>query len=583
MKGKNRKPKKRLLFDPDKVSTSINRALSLDLAGLEQVYESMPQSPLHFAAHRQATELLKKYCPTTQDKERLELETFDKFMKVNEHMGETNKKLSFPHGETRIQSSLPYMDKVHLRARALIHTVLGSFSFTEFFEECRNSSGSTIGVPFLDTSVEAKLSFPVSVTSEAVNLYQQAMIFDNALKTAVENFNSQCPLGDPWELVEGSRATTVDKTETKRRMICVEPTGNMFLQQGLMYMLYSRMAKVGLNVETLPMKHKVLARESSITGVNATIDWSSASDCVSIKLLQWVLPPVWFRVIDQVRSKTTTINGERLELNMISTMGNAVTFPLETLVFWAYAHAVILTEEGTTNSLHVHRDRFDMVSVFGDDCIVPTWVAPRYIEVCSELGFIVNDEKSFYGTEQFRESCGGDYLTGFDVRPFSLKAPQSTRQSALEPWLYIITNSLLQKYMVYFGKLAYVYDRHLWRVLFALFRKYKIEIKLVPSWFPDDAGLKLSHDILRFKRHYRFSLSRIDKSKHGTYSFNFCRFVYPDRRSPDEFIRYALWLKKPVCSERKVTYERPKRVNGGYVVAKSLTCHWYVPRVKRAP
>lgn len=580
--------KEHKLFDPDKVSTSISQALSLDLELSEQVYGLNSQLPLQYARYRQATELLKKYCPQNQDIERLTRETYEKFVGINVWMGEVNRrlKLSLPYDKTHIDSSCSFMDKVHLRARALMNTVLGcSWSVEEFLDECRNSSGSSIGVPYKDTSVEAKFTFPISVTEEAANLFKQAMTFNPRLKEAVEEFNDSHPLDDSLSFVEGSRATTVDKTADKRRMICIEPTGNMYLQQGLMYMLYNRMSKVGLNVETLPDLHKSLAKESSITGYNATIDWSSASDCVSIELLRWVLPPIWFRVIDQVRSKTTSLDGVSIELNMISTMGNAVTFPLETLVFWTYAHAVIATVDNKTNSLHVHRDRFGLVSVFGDDCIIPTSYAKQYINACQELGFIVNDEKSFYGDERFRESCGGDYLRGFDVRPFHLKAPQTNRVSNLEPWLYIITNSLLKKYILYFGELGYVYDKHLWRVIFSWFRKYKINIKLVPSWMPDDAGLKLSHDIERFYRHYRFTLSRIDRSRHGTVTFNYLRFVYrkSDRRC--DGIRYIQWLMKPMVTDKELyskPFERPKRVNGGYVVAKSLTCHWHVPRVKRA-
>lgn len=36
-------------------------------------------------------------------------------------------------------------------------------------------------------------------------------------------------------------------------------------------------------------------------------------------------------------------------------------------------------------------------------------------------GFKLNEEKSFFGDEPFRESCGGDYFAGKPVRPFYLK------------------------------------------------------------------------------------------------------------------------------------------------------------------
>jgi hypothetical protein len=352
-----------------------------------------------------------------------------------------------------------------------------------------------------------------------------------------------------------------------------------------MTMMYGRLAKVGLDVTSLPALHKELARVGSITGNLATIDFTSASDCVSIELLRWILPPKWFRVIESVRSPSASFYGEHKELHMISTMGNATTFPLETLVFWTYAHAVLLSLR-PGNSLFPEWEDLNCVSVFGDDCIVPTPAAVPFMDCMESIGFVVNKEKSFYGAERFRESCGGDYLAGYDVRPFNLRAPHSRKMSALEPWLYIIFNGLITRYTMYFGSLTYVYDKELWRLLFSYFTKYKISIKLVPSYFPDDAGLKVSHDIQRFLNHYTFHLDRIDKSEHGTYMFRYCRFQYRQKIEKYAAIELASWLKRPTvttpfCPAEEPDSFTPLRRIGGYVVAKGLSCHWHVPRVER--
>lgn len=589
---KHQSKRKRSLFDPDEIATTINQALRLDLGILTQEYEE-PIYSEHFALRRQVEELLKKFCYSTQDKAKLEAETFKSFLKVNRHMRTTNRKLKhrLPYGKTRIQRNLPLDEKIHLRARALMHSVLAPFTELEWLTECKNSSGSSIGVPYSDTSQERKFKFPLSTTDRVIPRFERFMVLDSSLSIAIKKLNGTVPVTGPYDVVSGSRATTVDKTQTKRRMICVEPTCNMYLQQGLMSMMYKRMKKFGLDVETLPDIHQELARLSSITCSNATIDWSSASDCVSIELLRWLLPPSWFDVVIETRSDTTTLNGKSVDMEMISTMGNAVTFPLETLTFWTYAHACILSQDEKYNGLFPEREDWNRVSVFGDDCIVPTSIAPEFIRVMEAVGFIINDDKSYYGTEQFRESCGGDYLAGYDVRPYFLKAPHSVSLSSLEPWLYIIMNAFLKKYITYFGKLTYVYDKHLWRYLFSLFRKYKIKIKLVPSFFPDDAGLKLSYDILRFNRHYGFQLQPIKRSHHGTYSFNYCSFKYRNQRKKDDGISLALWLKKPNVTESFESIFVSKIGNqvcndvfsirrvGGYVVAKGLTCHWHVPEV----
>ena len=124
-------------------------------------------------------------------------------------------------------------------------------------------------------------------------------------------------------------------------------------------------------------------------------------------------------------------------------------------------------------------------------------MADTFVAVMEEVGFIVNSEKSCIGSLRFRESCGGDYLAGFNVRPFHLKAPPRNRMSNLEPWLYIIWNRCLEKYISYFGTLSYIYDKELWKTLVAIFVRFNLKIRLIPDFLPEDAGLKLE-DLARF-------------------------------------------------------------------------------------
>ena len=624
---KARKKKAVKLFHPDEIASAVHLAIKLDFAQAQHVY-CLDGSLNAKAFNQQTNVLLKKYCSVDTDNDRLAGECFAKFREINTHMAVVNEDLKYLRSidDCRIQRSTPRMEKIHKRARALIKHVLGGFRMDEWFTACKHGSGTTLGVPFRDTSVERKFTFPMTVTKEAEPLLNLCLSFDFQLKEAVIDYNSKMAIPRPWyEVVEGSRATTVPKTSDKVRGINIEPTGNMYLQQGLMLLLYNLMKDVGLNVEQLPDRHKVLAKLSSISHENATIDWSSASDCLSVELLRFLLPGKWFDVVMKIRCSRADVDGTMTDLHMVSTMGNAGTFPLETLVFWIYAVAVHQTDTGDTLSLYPEWEEQCACSVFGDDCILPTSNAHAYMECMVSLGFIVNKEKSFYGTEHFRESCGGDYLDGFDTRPFSLKAPPDRKQSTMEPWLYIMANALVEKYKVYFGELSYVYDKELWRTLFAIFRENKINIKLVPSYFPDDSGLKLSSDIVRFKNHYEMKLSPIARSPNGTYSFNFCRYVYRHKVERDDAIMLAQWLKHPVIDRRKsvdekaylkylsnkrrnskacmpkssvstcrivqivdvhcgesysaqgILHKAPERRNGGYVVAKGLSSHWFVP------
>jgi hypothetical protein len=590
MKKKKQLKKKLPLFRPDDIVNEVHQALERDFREAQHVYCLNDDLTL-YGFNSQVQNFMKKYVPSDQNKEELEAKTIEKFLMVNEHIGKVNGRLKHVFqniNQTYVRSNLSKHEKIHVRARAIMRAVLGpSVDEERWFRECKNSQGSTVGVSFLDTSPERKLLFPLTVTKEAKPYHRSYMGWDEELSSAVMNYNSYFPIGDVYETVEGSRATTVDKNAEIRRMIAPEPTCNMFLQLGLMQYMYDEMKVFGLDVESLPTLHRQLALESSITLRNATIDWSSASDCNAIELCRWLFPPAWFKIIMALRSPVTVLpDGRTVPLNMVSTMGNAGTFPIETLVFWVYAHATKITvDKPNYVGLFPTQEEFGSVSVFGDDCIVPSYMASEFIEIMTEVGFIINDDKSFYGSLQFRESCGGDYLQGYDVRPFKVKAPQSAKLSQLEPWLYIMTNSLIKKYISYYGELSYVYDKELWRVLFALFRQYKIEIKLVPSFFPDDAGLKLSFDIERFHNQYPMKLSRISRSNHGTVSFSFCRFIFRQKRAQYGHIRYAMWLKKPrhedvLLHHEETRTQNPFRKAGGYVVAKSLSCHWHVPVVK---
>jgi len=332
---------------------------------------------------------------------------------------------------------------------------------------------------------------------------------------------------------------------------------------------------------------------SSITSGEATVDWRSASDCNAYDLLKWLTPPKWFAMCDMVRSPVMNINGKDVHLNMFSTMGNAVTFPLETLVFWAIGQGVRYALSGRYKSTFLPWNwDYSKISVFGDDCIIPTDMSEDYISVLGSVGFLINADKSFYREQDhgFRESCGGDYLHGYDVRPYSLKAPSSTAKSSLEPWLYIIFNRLKEKYITCFGRLSYVYEKGLWREMERLFVEHNISVKIVPDDYPDDSGLKWSQDLERLAKCYpRIKFSRISRSRHGTYAFNYCRFIYRERKDRFEYIHFVKALQVPAQMERSITefsmddipmFRKVKR-KGGYVEAKGLTCHWHVPNLNR--
>jgi len=592
-------------FCPDEISTLIHQALERDLGPLLQEYSGPGLAHQH-AVQSQVDELRKKYCSPTQDKERLTRECFDSFLKVNEHMRSVNSHIKAEVAKMgsrlNTQSGDSALSKLLRRMRSICYQVLGDFDTDSWVRHCRHSTGSSIGVPFRDTSVERKFEFPISSTARASKYFNYYLKHDSRLRRDVWQRNRCTPTLETkdwlmFDIVEGSRASTVDKTTEKRRMICVEPTANMFLQLGVMETMYDLLKMVGLDVESLPELHKVLAMRASLSGDKATIDFRSASDCVSYELLRYVLPPSWFAIIDALRCRYTIIDGVRHELHMVSSMGNATTFPLETLVFWALGHAS--RYEDNSNRLLLDAEEFGLVSVFGDDCIVETADAKNFKAAAESVGFFVNEEKSFFSEGPgFRESCGGDYLNGYPVRPFCLKAPPQVRMSHLEPWLYTMMNRLTDKYIQYFGALTYVYDKELFKVFALLFEKHKLKLRFVPPDYPDDSGLQ-SLDFYRILD-YGFATSKISRSNQGTFRFNYKRFVYSsDENSWDGDLRYHLRLKLlsagigdlgvSSCNAtqhlgkapRELKHSYRSKENGGYVDAVGYTSHWFVPSLTR--
>jgi hypothetical protein len=167
-----------------------------------------------------------------------------------------------------------------------------------------------------------------------------------------------------------------------------------------------------LDVSRQPDLNKILACSSSITGGSATIDLKDASDSWHVDLVKYLLPPEVFGVLDAIRSRYAVVAGEEHELFMFSTMGNGFTFPLMTLLF-----TVLLDE-----FLHDYNEAYTPYrdGVFGDDIILPSRYASDFIILLEKLGFIVNTDKSFT-TGFFRESCGGDFYHGNDVRGVYIK------------------------------------------------------------------------------------------------------------------------------------------------------------------
>jgi len=210
--------------------------------------------------------------------------------------------------------------------------------------------------------------------------------------------------------VRGNVLFTVPKKTTIDRCACKEPDINMFLQKGVGNYFRSSLRRKGIDLND-QSRNQRLALVGSSDGSLATIDLASASDSICSSLVELLLPPLWFGLLDDLRSKITIIDGEEHVNEMFSSMGNGFTFELESLLFYSICRTVAY-----------FRGISGVISVYGDDIIVPTSLASDLIWVLSYLGFEVNPSKTFY-VGSFRESCGHHYFRGANVTPFYIRKP----------------------------------------------------------------------------------------------------------------------------------------------------------------
>lgn len=213
-----------------------------------------------------------------------------------------------------------------------------------------------------------------------------------------------------FEFVPGNKVTTVPKSAKTDRTIAVEPDLNMYIQKGLGGVIRRRLKRVGIDLDDQTNNQR-LAKLASLTGELATIDLSSASDCISLRLVELLLPPDWTEAIKQARSPRGTMpDGSLITYQKVSSMGNGFTFELESLIFWALCSSVISHLRPASRRL----------AVYGDDLILSSEICHTVLWLLKYSGFTPNTKKTF-STGPFRESCGKHYFRGIDVSPFYIK------------------------------------------------------------------------------------------------------------------------------------------------------------------
>jgi hypothetical protein len=357
--------------------------------------------------------------------------------------------------------------------------------------------GSNIGTRSTDFYSKYVLSAMSHTNPVLPSYFRQAIAID-PLWSEVETIRAK-RFG--YAMAEGSRLSFVPKSREISRVICTEPILNMFFQIGIKGVLEKRLLEVsGIDFEIQPSRNRRLAQVGSVTGKFGTIDLSSASDTISLNLLRDILPAQVLNWLLLCRSNKTILpNGESIDLHMISSMGNGYTFPLQTIIFYALVASVYkiygiklvkpnsrpIRDWSKVPHLRVfdnsRRQETDgTFAVFGDDIIVDSRVYDVTCRCLDLLGFRVNLQKSF-NQGHFRESCGSDFWSGYNIRGVYIKTLRDDMDS------YSAINRLI-KWSAFHGILLRRSVSYL---------RAGCRFIGVPYDEADDAGIKIPLSLLR--------------------------------------------------------------------------------------
>jgi hypothetical protein len=168
-------------------------------------------------------------------------------------------------------------------------------------------------------------------------------------------------------------------------------------------------------------KNQILAEIGSRDGSYATLDLSSASDLLSLDLVKIVFSKHPRFLSGLILSRTEVVQDSPDLLRKYAGMGNATTFPVQSVCFAILSIASILEHRRIRptfrNIVAVARN----IQVYGDDIIVKTEYYTPVVEWLHLSGLSVNQDKSYF-RGSFRESCGLDAFKGYTVTPVYIKA-----------------------------------------------------------------------------------------------------------------------------------------------------------------
>lgn len=347
-----------------------------------------------------ATKFLSKFSGLSlgYDLDDVALTKFKKFEELCRHTNQRFRDLSV---DPLFRGSTVHIHNACVRK---IEKILGNWSADEFFECPDWGPGATTLIRRRDASSEVKFQCETGITRDL-----HALLPIETLSSAFPHWGDVLMSGKFPTFQVGNKVVTVPKDARSNRVIAIEPGINLFFQKSIGEMIRKRLLVTKTDIRDQGRNQRA-AKSGSLLLDTATLDLSSASDSISLNLVEELLPPRWFSLLDSCRSKYGSLKGEQMRWEKFSSMGNGFTFPLQTLIFYALAFACVEYHDADLNK----------ICVYGDDIIIPSVAFETFSAMLDFYGFQLNRDKSFVNS-MFRESCGSHYFAGVDVKPFYLK------------------------------------------------------------------------------------------------------------------------------------------------------------------
>jgi hypothetical protein len=256
-----------------------------------------------------------------------------------------------------------------------------------------------------------------------------------------------------------SRVIPVPKTMEKPRLIAAEPAHLQKMQQAILTVMTKHLGNhpnIGWLDQT---RNRKLALRASKDRSLSTLDLSEASDRVSLRIVRDLIRfnEYFLGVTLATRSQSAELpTGERIPLRKFASMGSAMTFPIESMVFWTIVVMAVCRSRGEyLPTAEILKDLAEDASVYGDDIIVPVRYTQSVVELLELFGLKVNVSKSFTESH-FRESCGAEFYDGHDVTIVRARKGLPDNRQHVEELVSLV--AMRNLYADAYGLTWFVYD-----------------------------------------------------------------------------------------------------------------------------